>query len=212
MSGVGPGGTMAFRPAGFRSSAFPVPPEVHLMSIVVDGKVKLTYEDYLRLPDDGLRHEIIDGEHHVSPSAVPYHQRVSRRIQFQLYRQIEETARGEVFNAPTDLHLSQVDVLVPDLLVLVGPKVGLIGPKKIEGAPDLVVEITSPGSAKRDRGIKRAVYERAGVPEYWVVDVDRKHVERHVLREGRYFLAGTHTDAVALAALPDVTVDLQKVW
>ena len=182
------------------------------MSIVVDGKVKLTYEDYLLLPDDGLRHEIIDGEHHVSPSAVPHHQRVSRRIQFQLYRQIEETGRGEVFNAPTDLHLSEVDVLVPDILVLLAPRLGLIGPKKIEGAPDLVVEITSPGSARRDRGTKLAVYERAGVPEYWVVDSAKKEVERHVLRDGKYVLDGRYGDSIAFEGLPDVTVDLGKVW
>jgi Uma2 family endonuclease len=182
------------------------------MPILIDGKVKLTYEDYLRLPDDGLRHEIIDGEHFVSPSAVPYHQKVSRRIQFQLYRAIEETGRGEVYDAPTDLHLSEVDVLVPDLLALLAPKLGLIGPKKIEGAPDLVIEITSPGSARRDRGIKRAVYERAGVPEYWVVDPKKKVVERHLLREGKYVLDGTHSDEVAFGGLPDLAVDLRKVW
>ena len=182
------------------------------MSIVVDGKVKLTYEDYLRLPDDGMRHEIIDGEHFVSPSDVPYHQQVSRRIQFQLYRQIEETGRGEVFDAPTDLHLSEVDVLVPDILVLLSPKLGLIGPKKIEGAPDVVIEITSPGTAGRDRGIKRAVYERAGVPEYWVVDTRKRVVEQHMLREGKYALAGTEADAIGFGGLPGVTVDLRGVW
>jgi Uma2 family endonuclease len=182
------------------------------MSILVNGKVKLTYEDYLLFPDDGLRHEIIDGEHFVSPSAVPYHQKVSRRIFVQLYLRIEETGRGEVYYAPTDLHLSEVDILVPDILVLLSPKIGLIGAKKVEGAPDLVIEITSPGTARRDRGIKRVVYERAGVPEYWIVDVEKKAVERHLLRDGKYVPSGSHAETVAFGGLPDVAVDLTKVW
>ena len=88
------------------------------MAIVIDSKTKLTYEDYALLPDDGKIHEIIDGDHYMTPAPATYHQTLSRRIQFQLYRQIEEKDLGFVFDAPTDVQLSDIDIVQPDLLVI----------------------------------------------------------------------------------------------
>ena len=183
------------------------------MAILVDSKLKLTYEDYEKIPsDDGKRHEIIDGEHIVSPAPETYHQTLSRRIQFQLYRQIEETGLGVVFNAPTDLQLSQVDIVQPDLLVVLTAREEIVGPKKIDGPPDLVVEILSPSSGKNDQVLKKDLYAKRGVPEYWIVDPAAKAVERHLLQAGRYRLEGKHAGEVSFGGLPGVTVDLTKVW
>ena len=172
----------------------------------------LTFDDYLAFPDDGARHEIIAGRHYVS--AAPYldHQRISRRIQFQLYEQIELPGRGEVFNAPTAVQLSDHDVVEPDLLVVLAERDSYLSARKVEGPPDLVVEILSPSSERRDRELKLRLYERAGVGEYWIVDPIARQVVKYVRRETLLEPAGSFGDQVAFDGLPGVVVDLGPVW
>ena len=174
--------------------------------------VKLTYDDYLLIPDDGLRHEIIDGEHYVTPAPDLYHQKVSRRIQFQLYTQIELRDLGEVLNAPADVQLSEVDVLQPDLLIVLAERSEIMVPSRVRGAPDLVVEILSPSTAKRDRALKRARYEAFGVREYWIVDPRARCVEQLVLEQGHYRPVARCTDEIHPCILDGVRVDLTEVW
>ena len=158
---------------------------------------KLTWDDYVRLPDDGRRHEIMDGVHYVSASPFIDHQRISRHIHFQLYRQIELTGRGEVFNAPTDLHLSEF---------------AYVTEQKVEGPPDLVVEIVSPSSARRDRVMKLDRYERAGVGEYWIVDPVARQVDKYRRAGASLASAGRFRDRVSFDGLDGVSVDLSSVW
>ena len=132
---------------------------------MADTGTRLTYEDHALLPDDGQRHEIIDGLHVVSAAPVPVHQKVSRRIQFQLYRQVEEAGLGEVIDAPIDLLLSETDIVQPDAVVVLAARLSIIGPKNLQGPPDLVLEVLSDSMAPRDRGSKRNLHERAGVPD-----------------------------------------------
>ncbi|HUP25080.1 MAG TPA: Uma2 family endonuclease [Thermoanaerobaculia bacterium] len=174
---------------------------------------RLTYEDYCLLPEDGLRHEIIGGEHVAEPAPATYHQKLSRWLQHQLFEQIELTGRGQVFNAPTDLHLSKHDVVQPDLLVVLAEREGLVGEAKIEGPPDLVVEILSRCSRDRDLRLKRELYRSRGVPEYWIVDPEARVVEQLVLEpDGGYRLAGRFAERIAAATIAGVGVDLAKVW
>jgi len=182
------------------------------MAIEVNGKKKLTYDDLLLFPDDGKRHELIDGEHFVSASPETYHQKLSMRIAFQLFGQIEVPGKGEVFPAPTDLKFSEIDVVVPDILVVLAPRLRIITSKLIQGAPDLVVEILSPSTKARDRRNKLALFQKAGVPEYWIVDPVKRVVERYVLEGGVYRLAGEHSEEILFGGLPGVVVDLRKVW
>lgn len=182
------------------------------MAIIINSQTKLTYDDYAQFPEDGKRHEIIDGEHFATPAPGTYHQTLSRRIMFQLYPQIEERSLGEVYNAPTDLQFSEIDVVQPELIVVLAAKKQIITPKKIKGTPDLVVEIVSESTGSRDRGLKRELYQKAGVPEYWVVDPGEQVVEQHLLEKGSYTLAGKHHREVTFRQLPGVVVDLTKVW
>jgi Uma2 family endonuclease len=182
------------------------------MAIRTNSGLKLTYEDYSLIPEDGLRHEILDGEHYVSASPVPYHQFVSGRLYVQLYHLVFARALGTVFHAPIDVHLSIVDVVVPDLIVILKEGEGIIGPKKVEGAPDLVVEILSESTKDRDQTLKKERYRLAGVPEYWIVDPDRHVVRQFVLQRERYRLVGEHAKDVTLQRLPGVRIDLTEVW
>ncbi len=146
------------------------------MSVIVDGKIKLTYEEYRHFPDDGNTHELIDGEHLMAPAPGTNHQSISRHIQFQLYRQLEETGIAQVFDAPTDVELSAVDVVRPDIAVVAHAREHIISPSRIIGAPDLVVEIVSPSTRLKDTELKRRLYEQHGVPVYWLVDPDAQRV------------------------------------
>jgi Uma2 family endonuclease len=133
--------------------------------------VKLTYDDFVLFPDDGQRHELIDGEHYVTPSPIPNHQRISGNLHLVIGSWLEEHPIGRIFYAPLDVVFSNVDVVEPDLLYLSNERLAdVITPKHIRGAPELVVEIGSPGTRQRDETIKRRLYERAGVTEYWFVD------------------------------------------
>ena len=127
------------------------------------SSTKLTYSDYLRFPDDRLRHEIIDGVHFVTPSPVTKHQRISSDLLYLLMQYLREHSIGEVFYAPFDVILSDFDVVVPDLVYLSRERARFLTSKNLQGPPDLVVEILSPGTKGRDRQIKKDLYERAGV-------------------------------------------------
>ena len=172
---------------------------------------KLTYEDYAQIPEDGCQHEIIDGEHYVNPAPSTYHQAVSRRIQFLLYAQIELTQRGVVINAPYDVQLFAHDILQPDIVVVLNARQHIITPSRIQGTPDLVIEILSMSSESRDRKLKRARYQKAGVPEFWIVDPFEHKIEQLVLRDGTYVLL-PRTDVLQLTILDGVPVPLDEVW
>ena len=140
------------------------------MSTEAKSTTKLTYEDYCRYPNDGRRHEIIHGDHYVNPAPSTYHQHVSKRLQYQLYTQIELAGHGVLYNAPIDVHLTDHDVVQPDLVVILNAKKLIVTPTKVKGTPDLLVEILSPSSIDHDRHLKRNLYESCGIPEYWIVD------------------------------------------
>lgn len=140
------------------------------------SSTRLTYADYVLLPDDGLRHEIIEGEHYVTPSPVTKHQRISRQLLYLLCGYLESNPIGEVFSAPFDVVLSDTNVFVPDLIYISRTRSSSITVKNLQGAPDLAVEILSPGTRRRDERLKRDVYERMGVQEYWLVDPEGEEV------------------------------------
>lgn len=153
-----------------------------------------TYSDLVALPDDQLRHELIDGEHVVSPSPTTVHQQISKRLFLALNAHVERHRLGEVLYAPFDIKLSPYTVLVPDLVYFTASRFAdVVNEKHATAAPDLVVEILSPGTRRRDLGRKRAVYERDGAGEYWIVDPDACSIA--VLRRPR-----------PAAGLTDVTV------
>ena len=129
-----------------------------------EPRVKLTYEDFVRFPDDGKRHELIDGEHYVTPSPNTKHQVVSGNLFFLLRRWLEHHPAGRVFSAPYDIVFTAVDVVEPDLLYFSTERyTKVITPQHAVGAPDLVVEIGSSSTRLRDETIKRRLYKRSGV-------------------------------------------------
>ena len=137
---------------------------------VAQNAPKLTYEDLLLFPDDGKRHELIDGEHYVTPSPNLRHQRVLRKLNRMVDRFVEEHRLGEVFFAPLDVVFTVHDVAEPDLIFVSHERASILTPANLQGAPDLVVEVLSPSTRRRDESLKRDLYERTGVAEYWVVD------------------------------------------
>lgn len=145
------------------------------MATLADS-VKLTYEDYLLLPEDGRRHEIIDGEHFVTPSPSRRHQRVSMNLSRILDTFILEHGLGEVYAAPFDIVLSDLDVVEPDLVFFARDNLEVLTDANARGAPDLAVEILSATTRKRDLVIKRKLFARTGVAEYWVVDPELEAV------------------------------------
>jgi Uma2 family endonuclease len=140
---------------------------------------KLTCDDFLGFPgfeDDGQRHELIDGEHVVAPSPTTVHQRLVAELHLALVDVVHASGVGEVFLGPYDVVLSNHDVLEPDLLVVLADQADIVTDRHVRGAPGLVVEILSPGTRQRDETLKRAVYARSGVREYWMVDPDAQTV------------------------------------
>lgn len=161
---------------------------------------KLTYDDLQQFPDDGLRRELIDGVLYVTPSPVTRHQLTVGNLVGLLYAHAQAHG-GVVLPAPYDVMFSVHDVVEPDVLFVIDP--ARLGDKNLKSAPDLAVEVSSPSTKGRDRIKKRALYERFGVAEYWIVDLDHDVVEAYVLRDGSYgdpvrFGSGDTVTAVAV--------------
>jgi Uma2 family endonuclease len=139
--------------------------------------LRLTYDDFLLFPDDGKRHEIIDGVHYVTPSPNRRHQELLGRLHFAIAEYLRShPSQGEVYFAPFDVLFSRWDIVEPDLLLVAGDQLEILTEKNVAGAPALVVETLSPSTRKRDLHLKRRLFERSGVREYWLVDPDRSLV------------------------------------
>ena len=126
---------------------------------------------------------------------------------------IRATERGEVLDAPVGVRLHDELVLEPDIVVVLQAHSDRIHEDAIHGAPDLVVEILSPGTAGRDLGPKRAAYERGGVTEYWIVDPEARTIEVLVLADGAYQRAGLYrsSDLPRSTVLADLTFEVAAV-
>jgi Uma2 family endonuclease len=149
----------------------------------VTVKKKYTYKDYLSIPDD-KRYELIGGELMMTPAPVPYHQWISKNIEYEIERFVREKNLGRVFDAPCDVYLDEENVVQPDILFVSEERTHIIGKTHIQGAPDLAVEILSESSAYTDMMRKKRLYAKFGVKEYWIVDPDGKTVEIYCLKEG----------------------------
>ena len=150
------------------------------MSSPARSRTRLTYDDFLLFPDDGKRHELIGGEHYVTASPNVRHQRILGRLYLAIGTFLgPHPEMGQVFLSPLDVVLSRWDVVEPDLLFVAGDQDPILTAANVQGAPALVVEISSPSTRKRDLHLKRALFERTGVREYWIVDPDKDAVVVH---------------------------------
>lgn len=151
--------------------------------------VRFTYEDFLLFPNDGKRHEIIDGDHFMTPAPNTKHQRVSGNLFNAIANFLKGRKSGEVFTAPFDVILSDEDIVEPDLLFVSAARSAIITDKNVHGPPDLVVEILSDGTRKTDEIVKRKLYERYGVREYWIVDPELETIKIYRLTDQSYVRA-----------------------
>ena len=157
---------------------------------------RLTYRDFVHFPDDGRRHELIDGKHYVTPTPNTRHQRLVTRLSKALGDYLEIHPVGEVFGVPLDCVLSLFDIIEPDVIFIANDQTDIVTKKNLRGAPALVVEINSPSTRRRDRRVKRDLYAKAGVREYWMIDPDANTVT--VFRrtpQGEFPMVGTLTAA-----------------
>lgn len=145
----------------------------------------LTYEDLASFPEDNLRRELIGGELIVTAAPALRHQRAVMALASALFIYAKEHG-GEVFPAPTDVFFSDVDVVEPDVLFVTEASLAKLETKFVRGAPDVVVEVSSPTTRRLELVRKRDLYERFGVPEYWYVDLDADRIEVYRLPTDRY--------------------------
>lgn len=147
---------------------------------------KLTYEDLLLLPNDGKRHELIDGDHFMTPAPNTKHQRVTGKLHHALASFLDRHPLGEIFVAPYDVVLSPHDVCEPDLVFVAHDQASIVTELNIQGVPTLLIEVLSPGTRNLDEIYKRDRYARFGVKEYWIVNPEIDIVKMFSLTERGY--------------------------
>ncbi len=177
---------------------------------------RLTYRDYLLFPEDGNRHELIDGEHFVTPAPSEKHQTVVSNLNYFFVEFLRRNRLGKVFPAPFEVVLSNEDVVQPDLLFISNERSGIRTGKNVTGAPDLVIEVLSKGTRKTDETRKLRLYERAGALEYWIFDTARE-AARVYKREGDRFvlaqeLSAATGDVLETPLLPGLRIPLIEVF
>lgn len=165
--------------------------------------------DYQELPDRP-RCELIHGRFYLSPSPTPLHQMVVFLLARLLARAVEPQG-GLVLPAPLDVVLAGHSAVQPDVIYVSRDRRDIVG-ERIEGAPDLLVEVLSPGTVRRDRLEKLALYAESGVREYWIVDPEERQIEFLIHQGGRFVVALPADDEYHSEVLPEVTLDLAELW
>ncbi|WP_338825988.1 hypothetical protein MTBGP_26520 [Moorella thermoacetica] len=178
-----------------------------------DDKQKYTYDDYIRLDDDN-RYEVVEGELLLTPSPGFKHQDVVRKLAGFLSAWIEGQNLGVVITAPFDVVLARDTVLQPDIVYLARENYHRLTNACLQGAPDLVIEVISPSTVRRDRIRKSRLYLKHGVKEYWLVDPEGGTVEIFTYTPEGWRLAGTYSQEEILNSplLPGLAIDLNAVF
>jgi len=194
--------------------ATPLPPRVPVWDPPQQGD--WTYADYLRLPEvPGFRYEVIHGKLRVSPSPIPRHQVLVTRLAAWLHHHVETGERGLVAVAPLDVVMGEAATpCQPDLLFVANDHLSIVQKTRIEGAPDLLVEVLSPRTEAVDRHEKLAMYFEAGVREYWIVDPDKHFIELYVKRQGAFAMKARlyPGDTFTSEVLPQLTLPLDQLF
>lgn len=179
----------------------------------ISEKPQATYEDYCKTPEGG-KYQLIGGEIIEMTSPTPYHQRILQNLNFYLSLFIRQNQLGEVYVAPTDVYFSKTETYQPDLLLLLNDNLNKLKEKKIEGAPDLVIEILSPPTGYYDAKYKKSVYEKFGVKEYWLVDPKDKTVEIYENVSGKFAVISdlTKDDTAKSKLLAGFSIELEKIF
>ncbi len=177
-------------------------------------KVVLTYEDYCRLPNDGRRYEILDGEIAVTPAPSPRHQEVVVNLLRILDDHVRSRRLGKVYVAPIDVILAPTSVVQPDLVHMSAERLSLVTSRGIEGPPDLAVEVLSPTTSAQDRGSKLQLYARYGIRHCWLVDPESRRLEAYELAGTAYRLVVelSETAEFAPALFPALRISLDSLW
>jgi len=177
-------------------------------------RVVLTYKDYLAMPDDGRRYEILDGEVAVSATPVTLHQLIVGNLYWVLRGHVHGRRLGQVYLSPITVILANTTVVEPDLVYVDTGRAGLVTDRGIRGAPTLAIEVLSPSTATSDRGPKFQLYARHGVPYYWIADTDARVLEGYELTTGGYRLVDRlqGEGQVALPPFPDLALVLDELW
>ena len=176
-------------------------------------RTKLTYRDYAKTPEDE-RWELIDGDLIMSAAPNTEHQSIELEIAGPVWAFVKAGDLGRVFTSPIDVVLSDYDTVQPDMVFVSKARADIITRANIQGAPDLVVEILSPSTARRDWRDKFDLYERHGVPEYWMADPVARAIWVFVLREGAFDEAGRYGEGDTLVSptLSGFALDLSEVF
>lgn len=172
----------------------------------------MTFDEFRRLPDDPLQHEVVGGEHLAWPSPDIRHNRVKMELMLALHSQLDSAPSLLLLPGPLDLKLSEQDVVRPDLVVVEDLDGSILEGEWLERRPELVIEVLTVEGIERDRQMKLPLYERVGVPETWIVDPAICVVDQYVLREGRYAQEGLWSDRIRCRVLPELRIDLDDLW
>lgn len=173
-----------------------------------------TVADYVQLPDDGPRYELIEGELLMAPAPNLFHQRISFNLTLILGNFVEKKRLGKIFVAPFDVIFDEHNVLQPDIIFFSNARVSALTKAGATGAPDLAVEILSRGAEKRDRIQKRKIFARSGVEELWLIHPDKQRIELYRLKENpdqplQVLKAGEQFQS---RLFPGLTIDAREVF
>ena len=174
----------------------------------------VTRNDYQEMPEGPPYFQVIEGELVMSPSPKMFHQDIVANLCHLLRQYLEKNPVGVVCVAPLDVFLSDVNVFQPDVIFVSNARRSILTEHGIEGAPDLVVEILSPGTARYDKGSKRKIYARTGVKELWIVDPEVKSIQVYHLTRNAETPAATHDASVVFksALLPGLKIKTAAIF
>ena len=150
-------------------------------------KKRLTYEDYVRLtPPDSGNYELHDGQIIFMASPTPFHQDLAGELYSDMKAFAKTNQLGKVYIAPLDTIFDKFNTLQPDVLFISKERLNLIGQKKIEAAPDLVVEVLSSGNTPKEMIRKKFIYESFEVREYWLINLEKESFTQYSLKDEEF--------------------------